>query len=93
LLPDRSGFAPVTGSVKGAVTVGNQPAAPDSSTPGAPASSTDTPTSAPAPSSAPASTSNAPSESAETETTTPTPPPSAPLVPLPSVELPVQSGY
>ena len=28
LLPDRSGFAPVTGSVKGAVTVGDQPAPP-----------------------------------------------------------------
>ena len=57
LLPDRSGFAPVAGSVKGAVSVGNQPAppAPDSSTPGAPASATDTPTSAAAPTSAPTS--------------------------------------
>jgi hypothetical protein len=96
LLPDRSGFAPVTGSVKGAVSVGSQPA-PDSSTPGAPASSTDTPTSASAPSSAPASTSSsqAPSDSDdEQQTATPPPSPPAPLVPpLPSGVLPVQSGY
>jgi len=95
LLPDRSGFAPVTGSVKGAVSVGDQaaPPAPESSTPGAPASSTDTPSSsAPAPSSAPASASTAPSAD-EDETVAPSSASSAPLVPLPSVELPVQSGY
>jgi hypothetical protein len=41
LLPDRSGFAPVTGSVRGAVTIGNTPAPKVSvtDTPGAPASS------------------------------------------------------
>jgi hypothetical protein len=56
LLPDRSGFAPVTGSVKGAVAVGSTPAPPASDTPdpGVPAQSpTDpaaaTPTTAPAP--------------------------------------------
>jgi hypothetical protein len=92
LLPDRSGFAPVTGSVKGAVSVGNQPAppAPDSSTPGTPVSPTDTPTSASAPTSAPTS---APSEPDKSETAAPTTSSTPPLVPLPSVELPVQSGY
>ncbi|MGH3930282.1 MAG: septum formation family protein, partial [Pseudonocardiaceae bacterium] len=35
-LPDRSGFAPVTGSVKGPVQVGAEPAAPAQSTPGLP---------------------------------------------------------
>ena len=97
LLPDRSGFAPVTGSVKGAVSVGDQPAppAPDSTTPGAPASSTGTPSSsAPAPPSAPASASTAPSaDEDESATAAPSSASSAPLVPLPSVELPVQSGY
>jgi Septum formation len=46
LLPDRSGFAPVTGPVRGDVVVGDQPAPPASNTPepGAPA-----PTSTPAP--------------------------------------------
>jgi hypothetical protein len=44
LLPDRSGFAPVTGSVKGAVTVGDEPAPPstDTATPGAPVPATTT---------------------------------------------------
>ncbi len=38
LLPDRSGFAPVTGSVRGPVTVGDKPApAAESVVPGAPA--------------------------------------------------------
>jgi hypothetical protein len=32
LLPDRSGFAPVTGSVKGAVAIGDQPAPPAATT-------------------------------------------------------------
>ena len=96
LLPDRSGFAPVTGSVKGAVSVGNQPAppAPDSSTPGAPASPSDTPSSAPAPTSAASSVSPAPSAPEEKkETATPTPSPAPPLVPLPSGVLPNTSGY
>lgn len=34
LLPDKSGFAPVTGSVKGEVAVGDQPAPPAQNTPG-----------------------------------------------------------
>ena len=33
LLPDRSGFAPVTGSVRGPVTVGDTPAPPAANTP------------------------------------------------------------
>jgi len=37
LLPDRSGFAPVTGSVKGSVNVGDQPAPPAQNKPGTPA--------------------------------------------------------
>jgi hypothetical protein len=42
LLPDRSGFAPVTGPVRGDVVVGDQPAPPATNTPepGAPAPST-----------------------------------------------------
>jgi hypothetical protein len=45
LLPDRSGFAPVTGSVKGPVSVGDSPAPPASNSPqpGAPASETPAP--------------------------------------------------
>jgi hypothetical protein len=40
LLPDRSGFAPVTGSVRGPVTIGDKPApAAESVVPGAPAPS------------------------------------------------------
>jgi hypothetical protein len=39
LLPDKSGFAPVSGGVRGEVTIGDQPAppAPKTATPGAPA--------------------------------------------------------
>jgi Septum formation len=61
LLPDRSGFAPVTGSVKGAVTVGDEPAPPvtDTPAPGSPA---------------PATTSSAPDEPT-TQPDTPAPSP------------------
>ncbi len=62
LLPDRSGFAPVTGSVKGSVAVGSTPAPPASDTPdpGVPAPPTtdpaapasDQPTATPGPSAA-----------------------------------------
>jgi len=54
LLPDRSGFAPVTGSVKGSVAVGKTPAPPaaDTPDPGVPAP----PTSDPAPSDGPTAT-------------------------------------
>jgi len=37
LLPDRSGFAPVTGPVRGDVVVGDEPAPPATGTPDAPA--------------------------------------------------------
>jgi hypothetical protein len=53
LLPDRSGFAPVTGSVRGPVTVGDAPAPPAANTPepGVPAQVPPvTPAPAPAPS-------------------------------------------
>jgi hypothetical protein len=43
LLPDRSGFAPVTGPVKGDVVVGDEPAPPATSAPGSPAPSTPAP--------------------------------------------------
>ncbi|GEL16464.1 septum formation family protein [Pseudonocardia asaccharolytica] len=51
LLPDRSGFAPVTGPVKGDVTVGEEPAPPATNTPqpGAPAPIEPTPEPNPAP--------------------------------------------
>jgi hypothetical protein len=54
LLPDRSGFAPVTGSVRGPVTVGDTPAPPQTNTPepGVPAEVPPVPSSSPAPPSA-----------------------------------------
>lgn len=74
LLPDRSGFAPVTGPVKGAVTVGDRPAPPATTTPkpGVPAPPTQsgTPTTDPSvppsssdPAAPPSSEAPAPSES------------------------------
>jgi hypothetical protein len=76
LLPDRSGFAPVTGSVKGAVAVGDQPAPPatDTVSPGSPVPATtssppDGPTTQPTTSAPPANT---------TTTTTTTNPTTAP---------------
>ena len=50
LLPDRSGFAPVTGSVRGPVTVGDTPAPPQTNTPepGVPAEVPPVPSSSPA---------------------------------------------
>ena len=97
LLPDRSGFAPVTGSVKGAVTVGDEPAppvssAPDSPTPPAPSPSAGatttedeaTPTASESPS--PSGPSGPPSD----EATAPPPPTSKPpLLPVPSVPAPL----
>jgi hypothetical protein len=62
LLPDRSGFAPVTGPVKGDVVVGDEPAPPATNTPGSPS------TQAPP-------TDGPPSE--EVPTATPTPPPTS----------------
>lgn len=68
LLPDRSGFAPVTGSVKGTVDVGSTPAPPASDTPdpGVPAPPTTDPapsdgvTPAPSPSVEPSPTADPP---------------------------------
>jgi Septum formation len=63
LLPDRSGFAPVTGPVRGDVVVGAEPAPPATGTPGAPA-----PSNAPAP-----PTDGPPAEEIPTSTPQPTP--------------------
>jgi hypothetical protein len=98
LLPDRSGFAPVTGTVKGAVAVGNQPAAPapGSPTPRAPASSTAPATTVDdAPPSAPVSSTPAPEGKHADETSAPpSSSSSAPLLPVPSGLLPAPaSGY
>ncbi|MDT7554956.1 MAG: hypothetical protein QOI16_3496 [Pseudonocardiales bacterium] len=93
LLPDRSGFAPVTGSVKGAVTVGSQPAPPstDSGTP-APATTTsgapDEPTTQPNASTSPAATTTTQPE-APTSTPAAVLPPLVTGLPLP----PLNSGY
>lgn len=75
LLPDRSGFAPVTGSVKGDVTVGDSPAPPATSAapPGEPAAGTEAP--APPPSDGPAT----PPATGETPVPIPTP-----VLPLPA---------
>jgi Septum formation len=77
LLPDRSGFAPVTGSVRGPVTVGDTPAPPASDTPepGAPAEGP--PTTAPAPST-PSDTPGASSTAAPPSTGTPSNDPAPP---------------
>jgi Septum formation len=61
LLPDRSGFAPVTGPVKGDVVVGDEPAPPATSAPGSPAPGTPPPTDGP------------PAEEIPTATPTPAP--------------------
>lgn len=73
LLPDRSGFAPVTGSVRGAVTVGDTAAPPatDTPEPGVPAA---VPPVEPAPTSAPST----PSTPAPGATSTATPPQDGP---------------
>jgi hypothetical protein len=87
LLPDRSGFAPVTGAAKGSVAVSDQAAPPATSTPqaGVPAPPTATPTptvdpsASPAPSadpSAPPTSSSAPEVPAQPVIPeAPTPPP------------------
>ncbi|MCW0213794.1 MAG: septum formation family protein [Pseudonocardia sp.] len=77
LLPDRSGFAPVTGPVKGSVSVSDQVAPPASATPGVPAGPTSTP--APEPS-VPVDPSTAPSSEAPTSDA---PPPSG-VTPAPA---------
>jgi hypothetical protein len=92
LLPDRSGFAPVTGPVKGAVTVGDRPAPPATTTPkpGVPAPPTQS--AGPAAPSAPAAPSSEPGEppsSAPAPSSSEAPPPSQqPVTTVPGV--PVQ---
>jgi Septum formation len=78
LLPDRSGFAPVTGSVKGSVTVGDRPAPPaaETSTPGAPAP----PTTSSAPPDSPAPTSPQSQTSAPATSATEPPSTTAPAI-------------
>jgi hypothetical protein len=83
LLPDRSGFAPVTGSVKGAVTVGNQPAPPatDTVTPGSPVPATTT-TAPDAPTTQP----DTPGPTATTTTTTTQQPQESSSAPAPIID-------
>jgi hypothetical protein len=79
LLPDRSGFAPVTGPVKGSVSVSDQVAPPASGTPGVPAPPTDSPDANPP---APADPSTAPSgEAPPSEAAPPSDGPPAPVPP------------
>lgn len=78
LLPDRSGFAPVTGPVRGDVIVGDKPAPPASSTPGAPA---------PAPSTPAPPSDGPPADEIPTETSEPTAP-AVPTSPPPAPERP-----
>ncbi|MCE0761800.1 septum formation family protein [Pseudonocardia kujensis] len=88
LLPDRSGFAPVTGPVKGAVSVGDQPAPPATTTPkpGVPAPPTQ--------SGAPTTDPSVPPSSSEPAPPSAEAPPSAsesagpPAAPLPEVPVP-----
>jgi hypothetical protein len=70
LLPDRSGFAPVTGPVRGDVVVGDEPAPPATSTPGSPVPGTQPPP-----------TDGPPAEEVPTATPTPAPPTSEPSAP------------
>ncbi len=81
LLPDRSGFAPVTGSVKGAVTVGDQPAPPvtDTVDPGLPVPATST-----APN-GPTTQPNTTAPTTTTKTTDQTPAPTSVPVPVPII--------
>lgn len=77
LLPDRSGFAPVTGSVKGPVVVGETPAPPATQTPepGTPAS----PTAGPVPTSGPPAATATPKPPATSgPPASPTKPPTGP---------------
>ncbi len=92
LLPDRSGFAPVTGSVKGAVAVGDEPAPPaaDTATPGAPAPATTSSAPNDPVTTSPAETSPTPPASSETGAPTTSPVVLAPTLPpelLPSTVL------
>ena len=83
LLPDRTGFAPVTGSVTGEVVIGQQAAPPAANTPdaGVPAPPTTTPA-------APSSETTSPAESGAPPAGGEVPPPSEQQIPAP-VEVPV----
>jgi putative regulator of septum formation len=85
LLPDRSGFAPVTGPVKGDVVVGDEPAPPATGTPGSPAPGTQAPPTdgppaeeAPSATPTPAPTSAPPADGPPEEPARPTATPTAP---------------
>jgi putative regulator of septum formation len=88
LLPDRSGFAPVTGPVKGDVVVGDKPAPPVTSKPDSPAPPTDGPPAEEAPTATPtpAPTSEPPADGPPEEPARPTattpPPPVRPTKPV-----------
>ncbi|WP_345415819.1 septum formation family protein [Pseudonocardia xishanensis] len=92
LLPDRSGFAPVTGPAKGSVSVSDQAAPPATATPApgvpAPPTSSVVPTTDPAATTAPSDTTAPPVEQ------TPAPDPGVPVVPAPPVvpRIPVPPG-
>jgi Septum formation len=96
LLPDRSGFAPVTGPVRGDVVVGDEPAPPSTGTPGpglpvpsnTPAPPTDGPPAEQPPTSTPAPTSEPPADEPPADeepepTVTATSPPDRPDEPEP----------
>jgi hypothetical protein len=94
LLPDRSGFAPVTGPVKGSVSVGDKAAPPATATPapGVPAPPTQTPPASPSastgpsadPSASPSPDAPAPDQGSTSPTPAPDPAdPSVPAVPDP----------
>lgn len=92
LLPDRSGFAPITGPVKGSVVVGETPAPPATTTlmPGVPAPDSTTP--APPTSSGPpaSDTPVPPTTATPTPTTGVTQPPTDTPVPTSTIGLPTE---
>jgi hypothetical protein len=86
LLPDRSGFAPVTGSVRGPVTVGDTPAPPavDTPEPGVPAQVPPVVPPAPTPETTPAPTGRRPPPSTDVPPLDGSAPAPAPPAPAPS---------
>jgi hypothetical protein len=107
LLPDRSGFAPVTGPVRGDVVVGDTPAPPATATPepgvpapsstpvpptdGPPAEQTPTPTASPTPSGEPPAD-DPPADDEITATTTPAPEPSGGAEPPAATDSPAATS-
>lgn len=87
LLPDRSGFAPVTGSVKGAVAVGSVPAPPATATP-APGVPADAPPSDSDPSGAPGGGGGDPTPTGSATPTGQSPPPTSTADAPPSQDAP-----